>query len=243
VEVLLSYPQAEEIIPWNSLDGEAWHTLLCEDPQYAKYVHWEKINKWRKKSLAHIYPEMEIPSIPALPGLDKHPPIIQKVSPLVIYKNSIYNFCARDVKSGIVFSASLNVYELFRSLRMETDCKAYLLTCGPFCCPQCAGFWYERVRQTKTLIHWTIGQTKHDIELYFDRDIYEKSAVELLIHLQTKPHIWNSFSRAPKRKRESFEIIFQKLLKEKPRLLKFYQEIKSKNDENLTLPNSPATSL
>jgi hypothetical protein len=166
---------------------------------------------------------MEIPPIPALPGLDKHPPIIQKVSPLFPGRG----FKATNVQTGVVVSGCLNIRALITTLEEEGACEIDMLVCG---CGDagCHGFWYESVRKTKTFVHWTIEQNEHEHELYFDRKIYEKSAIQLLWQWNNEQWHGSDTCNISYRNYADFNHATHLLLEKKPHLKAYWQEIENK---------------
>jgi hypothetical protein len=219
VEVVLAYPETEEIIPWDSLDGEAWHALLVEAPQYAKHAQWQKINKRRKKAIAKLYPELEIPPIPALPGLDEHPNIIQIESPF----DERRGFCATNILTGVKTSGCLHVASLVDSLKCDFEQELDMLVCG---CGSagCHGFWHESVRSTKAFVHWTIQQYDNEHDLYFSRRIYEKSAIYHLKEWDKK--YWNGADGYNDSYRSylAFHEDLQELLTVRPHLQEYWEK-------------------
>jgi hypothetical protein len=229
VEVLLAYPETEETIPWDSLDGEAWQTLLVEAPQYAKRTQWEKVSKRRKKAIAKLYPELEIPPISALPGLDEHPDIIQKKSPFLEWRG----FSAKNTLTDVGVCDCINVRCLVDSLKSDSEQELYMLVCG---CGDagCSGFWFESVRSTKSFVHWTIRQDDNEHDLYFSRGVYEKSAISHLRDWDKKYWHGSDTCNYSYRDHSEFHEALQGLLNERPHLQVYWEDAEKENTQQQT---------
>jgi hypothetical protein len=229
VELLLLNPEFEEIVPWEVFDGEAWCVLLRESPRLAmkrmEETSWKKLSKRRKKILARLCPELEIPQINSYSGLDKEPDLIQKETPLK-HSKSDYGFLGRHPRTGVTVSGAINFGALLKTLQCDYDDNSFPFVCG---CgdARCHGLWVETVRRAKTLVHWSIQQYDNKVELYYDRDSYEQDMVEMLCDLEAQMH-WHLFTCLGDISFSDFRKSFHELLEKEPRLNKIYAKLKKK---------------
>ena len=219
-ELAIAYPQLEDSVPWDAFDGEAWMALLAEEPRYARHIRWEKISKSRRRAIQRLFPDLKIPSTPALAGLDKLPPCIQKNPPFPGECFSTVN-----PRTGVTIGACIYLRSFLKTLEEGDHYDTFPFVCG---CgePGCSGFRVESLHKTQRLIHWSIQQYEVEHDLYFDRDAYEKSAIKMLAQLDGKSHFLRGRDMtAGFRNHAEFAKSFRALLQSSPRLQGHYASL------------------
>ena len=167
VEILLAFPDQADAIPF-----ETWNAVAIRHgaitPDLLPHIPWDIISKANRRRLLKRWPDFAIPDIPARPGIDGTSRII-KENPFV---KGI--FVAVEPETNEQVAGCLKVYGVIGSLLGDYD--GAFLTCG---CgePGCSGFWEQRSHLSPAFVHWSIEQYERKLELYFDRDVYERGAL------------------------------------------------------------------
>ena len=125
------------------------------------------------------------------------------ISPFVKDSDGDYCFKVKVPGMNYVLSAEIDLHALIVSLASE-ECDEPVLTCG---CgiAECAGFWKEHCKRLADVIHWSIREQRTDFELFFDREIYERGAIEMLADLVDRKAGWNILGCPPHNSFEEFE--------------------------------------
>lgn len=213
VEILFAFPEKSGSIPFETWNAEAWTVAIMHGaitPDLAPRIPWDIISKANRRRLLKRWPEFSIPDAPARPGIDGSSRII-KVNP---FGKGVFH--ATEPETGEKVSGCLKFYGVIGSLRDDYD--GYFLTCG---CgePGCSGFWEQRSHLSPAFVHWSIEQYERKLELYFDRDTYERGALAAI----RRKHLaqWNGSEGY----NDSycgfadFDADLQRLLSEKPHLM------------------------
>jgi len=104
-----------------------------------------------------------------------------------------YHFKATSPTDGKSFEAWINPMELIRSLQCDDfqvdDADsifggALVCSCG---IAGCAGLWSQTCHFSEKMIHWSIVKYDEKFELFFERESYEKGALEMLKSLLDNP--------------------------------------------------------
>ena len=213
VEILFAFPEKSGDIPFETWNAEAWTVAIMHGaitPDLAPRIPWDIISKANRRRLLKSWPDLSIPNTPARPGIDESSRII-KVNPF-----DKDGFHATEPETDEKVSGCLKFYGVIGSLRDDYD--GAFLTCG---CgePGCSGFWEQRSHLSPAFVHWSIEQYERKLELYFDRDVYERGALAAI----RRRHLakWNgseeyNFSY---RNFADFDADLQRLLSEKPHLM------------------------
>ncbi len=219
MELLLTYPESEEFIPFERMTPNAWFYLIQDAKTLSLTLQdafpWEMMSKRIRKLIARKLPNIRIPDIKPKAGIDESTVVIQKApfSPHHTGFSHLYS----PPKNWI--SGCLKIYGLIDGLLLD-NYEGNFLTCG---CgePGCSGFWHQSSHLTPSLVHWSIQQYENWYELYFDRRSYEKGAMNLISRL-LGAH-WNgsesynySYSNFAKFRKHA-----QELLKARPHLAEF----------------------
>lgn len=98
-----------------------------------------------------------------------------------------WSFAAEEPAEKRQFDAEIDFRELFPSLGQTDyfgDEGAGILTCG---CgvPGCAGIWIQTCHVSSRMVHWTVRETGHWTDLFFEREAYERGLVEMLHDMAT----------------------------------------------------------
>ena len=220
VEILFAFPEKTGSIPFETWNAEAWTVAIMHgaiSPDLAPQIPWDIISKANRRRLLKRWPDYAVPETPARPGIDETSRIIKK-NPFV---QGV--FSTMEPETGETVAGCLKVYGVIGSLRGDYD--GYFLTCG---CgePGCSGFWVQRSHLSPAFVHWSIEQYERKLELYFDRDMYEREA----LHFVRKKHLakWNG-SEAYNYSYSGFvefDADVQSLLSDNPRLAEKWETIK-----------------
>lgn len=116
-------------------------------------------------------------------------PFLIQTSPFVLKeaKGRFWSFKAEDPAAKRVFEAEIDYSELLPAIG-ETDYfgdeDAGILTCG---CgiPGCAGIWSQTCHVSRHMVHWTVRETGHWTDLFFEREAYERGMVGMLHEMVT----------------------------------------------------------
>ena len=124
-----------------------------------------------------------------------------------------WEFKAIDPIACRVIFASISPGELMKSLGEEHGMRE-LLTCG---CgiADCAGIRYERFERTEDYVRWSFNYRGDARTLYFDRAMYERSAVEMLHEVYRTKVCW-SFNGYEYHCYEDFKAAVDEFLAAKP---------------------------
>ena len=150
--------------------------------------------------------------------------VIIKVSPFVKDSDGDYGFEVKIPDRDYVLAASVNLHALIVSLASD-DCDEPVLTCG---CgvAECAGFWKEHCNRTADVVHWSIREQQADFELFFDRGIYERGAIEMLADIIDSKSGWDTLGCPPHGSFEEFEAHVKWLLDAEPHLREMWKHIR-----------------
>ena len=220
VEVLFAFPGKADDIPFETWNAEAWNVAILHGaitPAIASRIPWSIISKANRRRLLKHCPDLEIPEIPSRPGIDESGRII-KVDPF-----DRIGFQAEEPETGEHVGGCLKVYGVVGSLRGDYDGSFLTCGCGE---PGCSGFWEQRSHLSPAFVHWSIEQYDRQIELYFDRDVYERGALRFL----RRKHLakWNgseAYNYSYRGFRE-FDEDVQRLLSEMPHLVDKWESVK-----------------
>ena len=116
-------------------------------------------------------------------------PFLIQTSPFVLKeaKGRFWSFKAEDPAAKRVFEAEIDYSELLPAIG-ATDYfgaeDAGILTCG---CgiPGCAGIWSQTCHVSRHMVHWTVRETGHWTDLFFEREAYERGMVGMLHEMVT----------------------------------------------------------
>lgn len=93
-----------------------------------------------------------------------------------------WSFETADPATQRVFEAEIDYSELFLSIGAADYFGgegAGILTCG---CgiPGCAGIWSQTCHVSRRMVHWTVRETRGWLDLFFEREAYERGLVAML---------------------------------------------------------------
>ena len=146
------------------------------------------------------------------------------ISPFVKDSDGDYDFKVRIPGKDYVLAASIDLHALIVSLASD-ECDEPVLTCG---CgiAECAGFWKEHCKRSADVIHWSIREKQTDFELFFDRDAYERGAIEMLADLVGRKTGWDALGCPPHNSFEEFEEHVDWLLDQEPYLKEIWERVR-----------------
>ena len=98
-----------------------------------------------------------------------------------------WSFAAEEPGTKRKFEAELDYRELLPAVGSTDyfgDEGSGILTCG---CgvPGCAGIWSQTCHVSRRMVHWSVRETGHWTDLFFERDAYERGLVEMLHDMAT----------------------------------------------------------
>lgn len=92
--------------------------------------------------------------------------------------------------SNIEFSGAIDYRPLIKAMAVN-DSDEYILTCA--CSePGCAGFWEEHCHVSTRMIHLSIQKYSDKVELFFERERFEKHVLEMLKDLLDHKAGWDN---------------------------------------------------
>lgn len=226
LQVILTAPECIPFVRWDALDGEAWVALIIEDFSYAAQVPWEKISARMRKRLLRFCPNLEIPEVWPLPQLDRLIRL-QTKTPFRYNENDwtgSVGFYAIAPETGNALSGCVDIVQMIRALMDDGDADMLVCGCGE---AGCHGIWRSRVWKTRSLVHWSVSQNDMDFALYFDRDMYDESALRTLQWLSTRK--WNRAIASSVRhgSKAKFEEAIEKCLNSNVRLREIWDQLEN----------------
>ena len=115
----------------------------------------------------------------------------------------------------------------------QSDYEGYLLTCG--CSePGCAGFWSEYCHVSNKMIHWSINKYDVFVELFFERERYEKNALSMFQDLLAHETGWDNLACPSYENFAAFHDHVMWLLDQRPYYRDMWQECKERQGEPIT---------
>ena len=115
----------------------------------------------------------------------------------------------------------------------QSDYEGYLLTCG--CSePGCAGFWSEYCHVSNKMIHWSINKYDVFVELFFERERYEKNALSMFQDLLAHETGWDNLACPSYEDFSTFRDHVMWLLDQRPYYRDMWQECTEKQKEPIT---------
>ena len=104
-----------------------------------------------------------------------------------------FRFKAKDLQNGKDICIAIDVEELMVSLvrdhfHKDEDESAFggvlVCTCG---IAGCAGLWSQTCHVSSKMVHWSVVHYEDQLELFFERETYEKGALSMLRTLAENP--------------------------------------------------------
>lgn len=121
-------------------------------------------------------------------------PQLIRISPFVEKDNS-YLFCAVDSANGHSLEVGLDIYWFIKHFNHEyfhSDSGMSehedILVCSGCGIAGCDGIWSQTCHVSQSMVHWTIRRHEDVFDLFFDRDVYETGAMDMLRSLTTYPN-------------------------------------------------------
>ncbi|MBR5592124.1 MAG: hypothetical protein IKW38_06315 [Kiritimatiellae bacterium] len=185
VELLLVDACHAEWIPFERLTPEAWLCLMKSCVQnektrtafsqcFSPKLPWEIISKKMRRLIQREFPSIEIPKTPARAQIQDAHQIIYE-SP---FDRTIFSIVPPGKEKPL--AGCLKIYGIVGSLRGSYSGDYLTCGCGE---PGCSGFWETKVHHSPQMIRLSLTQYEEEYDLFFDRETYERGAVQLLERL------------------------------------------------------------
>ena len=163
------------------------------------------------------------------PGVEDSPPELKIIGESPFVKEGDgdgveWIFKAIDPVAYRVIFASISPGALMESLRGDHGIQDLLTcTCG---IADCAGIRYERFERTEEYVRWSFNYRGAARTLYFDRTVYDVSAIEMLHEVyRTKVGWW--FNSYEYQSYDDFKAAVDKFLAANPRFKAIWDEVGS----------------
>lgn len=227
VELLLVNPAHSEWIPFECLTPEAWLCLIksCYSndnlkgvfaEHFAPHLPWEIISKKMRRLIQRDYPEIDIPDVRPEAQIED----VQQIIYTSPFKKTIFSILPPGETEPLV--GCLKIYGVIASLRGSYNGDYLTCGCGE---PGCSGFDEINIHPSPQMIRISLMQYEKTYDLFFDRETYERGAIQLLQSL-IQSH-WNG-SESYNQSYDGF-LSFAKsvieLFEEKPHLLTYWQGV------------------
>lgn len=105
-----------------------------------------------------------------------------------------YRFVADDPATGVsLVNVSVDVDELLRVLPLDefmaSDAEStfggvLVCSCG---IAGCAGIWSQTCHVSEKMVHWSVRKYEDEIELFFEREVYERGVMKMLREMVERP--------------------------------------------------------
>ena len=114
----------------------------------------------------------------------------------------------------------------------EISAFAGILTCRGCGVPGCDGLWSQSFHVSEKMVHWSIVRYEEELELFFEREAYERGLIYMLHEMATSDIVFETPHASLYEDKDAFVERVQLALSRRPHFENMWQECEAKRRVN-----------
>ena len=213
---------------WHKID-EKGAVAVPLNPTALTPLGWAEIRE--------VYPEL-VPDEFRSCDVYSDPQLIY-LSPFENEDGQEYLFYATDpvsdasIKCGICFNELLDTIGA-KDYHADNEDSSFagILTCNGCGIPGCDGLWSQSFHVSEKMIHWSIVRYEEEMELFFEREAYERGLIAMLHEMATSDTVFSTPHGSLYERKNAFAERVQLALSRRPYFENMWQECEEKRRVN-----------